>query len=101
MPRLLERDDVMRTAVDLGRAQEVWSENYDSASGEFSFSLPHGGLYQVVVMRMSPLKIEKRTENKTIPYGLLRDKLGEWSYEADRAMDDEICGMFDCLRENA
>lgn len=101
MPRLLEKDDVMRAAVDLGRAQEVWSENYDSASGEFSFSLPHGGFYQIVVMRMSPSKIEKCAEKKTIPYGLLREKLNGWSYEADREMDDEICGMFDFLKENA
>ena len=101
MPRLLEKDDVMRTAVDLGRAQEVWAENYDSASGEFRFSLPRGGIYHVVVMRMSPLKSEERTEKKTIPYGLLKEKLNGWSYEADCAMDDEICGMFDCLKENA
>lgn len=100
MPRLLERDDVMRAAVDLGRAQEVWAENYDSASGEFRFSLPHGGTYHVVVMRMSPLKSEKRTEKKAIPYGLLKEKLNGWSYEADRSMDGEICGMFDCLKED-
>ena len=100
MPRLLERDDVMRTAVDLGRAGEVWAEDCDSASGEVRFSLPSGGFYHVVVMRMSPLKVEKRAEKKTIPYGLLKEKLNGWSYEADRAMDDEICGMFDCLKEN-
>ena len=47
------------------------------------------------------MKDEKRVEKKTIPYGLLREKLNGWSYEADRAMDDEICGMFDCSKENA
>ena len=56
MPRLMEKDDLMRTAVDLGRAQEVWTDTFDTASGEFSFSLPHGGCYQIVVMRVSPLE---------------------------------------------
>ena len=100
MPRLMTKDDVMRTAVDLGRAGEVWAEDCDSASGEVCFSLPCGGTYHIVVMRISPLKSEKRAEKKKIPYGLLREKLNSWSYEADRAMDDEICDMFDCLKED-
>ena len=100
MPRLLERDDVMRTAVDLGRAGEVWAEDCDSASGEVNLSLPHGGVFHVVVMRMSPSGIEKRTDKKVIPYGLLKEKLKGWSYEADRAMDDDVCRMFDCLKED-
>ena len=34
MPRLMERDDVMRMAVNLGSAEEVWSEEYDTDSGD-------------------------------------------------------------------
>ena len=100
MPRLMQRDDLMRTAVDLGRAQEVWSGNYDSVSGEISFSLPRGGSYQVIVMRLSPVKATNCAKRE-IRYGLMKDKLKGWNYEEDRALDEEVCGMFDCLKENA
>lgn len=98
MPRLLERDDLMRMAVDLGRAQEVWATDYDSASGEFNFSLPHGGSYQIVVMRVSRPKQGKADKRKP-SFGLMKEKLKNWNYEADRAMDEEICEMFDCLKK--
>ena len=100
MPRLMEKDDLMRTAVDLGRAQEVWTDTFDTASGEFSFSLPHGGCYQIVVMRVSPLEA-KESARKEVRYGLLRDKLKNWDYEMDRAMDEEVDEMFECLKEKA
>ena len=45
MPTLMTKDDVMRTAVNLGRADQVWSETFDTASGEFRFSFPHSGNY--------------------------------------------------------
>ena len=64
MPKLMEKDDLMRTAVDLGRAQEVWMDTFDTASGEFSFSLPHGGSYQIVVMRVSPLDVKKHVKRR-------------------------------------
>ncbi len=32
MPRLTTKDDVMRTAVNLGRADQVWSAFCDSSS---------------------------------------------------------------------
>ena len=100
MPRLMERDDLMRAAVDLGRAQEVWTDTFDTESGEFSFSLPYGGSYQIVVMRVSASEGEKNTK-KEIQYGLMKDKLKSWSYEVDRALDEEVNGMFECLKENA
>ena len=100
MPRLMEKDDLMSTAVVLGRAQEVWTDTLDTESGDFSFSLPRGGRYQIVVMRMSPLEA-KDTAKKTIPYGLMKEKLKNWDYEKDRAMDEEICGMFESIGENA
>ena len=99
MPRLMERDDLMRTAVDLGRAQEVWTDTFDTESGAFSFSLPYGGSYQIVVMRV-PTSEEKGSAKKEIRYGLMKDKLKNWNYEADRALDEEVNGMFECLKEN-
>jgi len=99
MPRLMGKDDLIRTAVDMGRAQEVWMDTFDTVSGEFSFSLPHGGSYQIVVMRVSPLEV-KESAKKEIRYGLMRDRLKNWNYEADRALDEEVNDMFECLKEN-
>ncbi|MBR0197107.1 MAG: hypothetical protein IJQ34_03145 [Kiritimatiellae bacterium] len=99
MPRLMEKDDLMRTALGLGRAQEIWTDTFDTVSGEFSFSLPLGGRYQIVAMRISPLEVCEKGVKK-IPYGLMKDKLKNWDYETDQAMDREVCGMFDCLKED-
>jgi len=99
MPRLMGKDDLIRTAIDMGRAQEVWMDTFDTVSGEFSFSLPHGGSYQIVVMRVSPLEV-KESAKKEIRYGLMRDRLKNWNYEADRALDEEVNDMFECLKEN-
>lgn len=43
MPRLLEKDDVMQTAVNLGRAEKVWSEQLVTGSGDVTLRLPEGG----------------------------------------------------------
>ena len=52
MPRLLEKDDLMQTAVNLGRAEKVWSEQLVTGSGDMTFRLPEGGMYQVVFVRV-------------------------------------------------
>lgn len=100
MPRLMTKDEVMRTAVNLGRATDVWSDTFDTESGEFRLSLPHGGSYQIVIMSVPASECKGRSK-KNIRYGLLKDKLKNWNYEADRGMDEEICGMFECLGGNA
>lgn len=97
MPRLMTKDDVMRTAVDLGRAADVWSDTFDTESGEFSLSLPHGGSYQIVIMSVPASKGKDRPK-KSIHYGLKREKLKNWNYEADQALDEEVRGMFECLK---
>ena len=53
MPRLMERDDVMRTAVNLGGAEEVWSEECDTESGDIGLHLPYGGSYRVIVLKVT------------------------------------------------
>ena len=100
MPRLMTKDDVMRTAVNLGRADQVWSEIFDTSSGEFNFSFPHSGSYQILIMSV-PASDSKDRHKKIIRYGLLKDKLKNWSYDADRALDEEVCGMFECLKEDS
>ena len=58
MPRLLEKDDVMQMAVNLGRAEKVWSEQLVTESGDMTFRLPEGGTYQVVFVRVENKPIE-------------------------------------------
>jgi len=101
MPKLMERDDLMRAAVALGRSTEVWSQQYDSEAGEFNFSLPHGGRYEVVVMRIAPMEKKSPSSRREIRYGLMREKLKNWSYEKDREMDEEIVSHCECLKEGS
>jgi len=101
MTKLMERDDLMRTAVALGRSTEVWSQQYDSETGEFNFSLPHGGRYEVVVMRIAPKRNESPSSHREICYGLMKEKLKNWSYEKDRQMDEELISHCECLKEGS
>ena len=100
MPSLMTKDDLMRMAVNLGRADQVWSETFDTSSGEFNFSFPHSGNYQIVIMSV-PASGAKDRPKKNIRYGLMKDRLKNWSYEADRALDEEVRGMFECFKEDS
>ena len=89
MPRLMERDDVMRMAVNLGRAEEVWSEEYDTESGSIGLQLPEGGSYQVVVLRIQP-KAPSVPRKGGVRIGSMKGKWRVPTEEEDRAMDEEI-----------
>ena len=54
MPRLLEKDDVMQMAVNLGRAEKVWSEQLVTGSGDMSFKLPEGVVIRSFCSRLIP-----------------------------------------------
>ena len=79
MPRLLERDDVMQTAVNLGRAEKVWSEQLVTGSGDMTFKLPEGGTYQVVLVKMNSSVQEERGAKKRIPVKSISDASGQMS----------------------
>ena len=64
MPRLLEKDDVMQTAVNLGRAEKVWSEQLVTGSGDMTFRLPEGGSYQVILLKVSSSTDQERSVGK-------------------------------------
>ena len=48
-----------------------------------------------------PASDAKDMPKKNIRYGLMKDRLKNWSYDADRAMDEEVSGMFECLKEDS
>ena len=60
MPRLLEKDDLMQTAVNLGRAEKVWSEQLVTGSGDMTFRLPEGGSYQVILLKVNSSTDQER-----------------------------------------
>ena len=64
MPRLLEKDDVMQMAVNLGRAEKVWSEQLVTGSGDMTFKLPEGGCYQVILLKVNSSTPEEHVAKK-------------------------------------
>ena len=98
MPRLMERDDLMRTAVDLGRAEEVWSEEYETESGRIGLQLPKGGSYQIVVLRMRS-KVTSVPRKNGVRIGSMKGKWRIPTVEEDRAMDEEIAASMDLDEE--
>lgn len=64
MPRLLEKDDVMQTAVNLGRAEKVWFEQLVTESGDMTFKLPEGGSYQVILLKVNSTTQEECAAKK-------------------------------------
>lgn len=100
MPRLMERDDVMRMAVNLGRAEEVWSEEYDTESGSIGLQLPNGGVYQVVVLRMQP-SAPSVPRKSGVRIGSMKGKWRIPTEEEDQAMDEEILASTDIDKEFA
>ena len=95
MPRLMEREDVMRTAVNLGSAEEVWSEEYDTESGDIGLHLPYGGSYRVIVLKMTQDPVERTQRKGGLKIGLMKGKWNAPSEEDDRIMDAEIASSFD------
>ena len=96
----MERDDLMRMAVNLGRAEEVWSEEYDTESGNIGLKLPKGGSYQVVVLRMQP-KAPSAPRKGGVRIGSMKGKWRIPTEEEDRAMDEEIVASMDLDKEFA
>ena len=100
MPTLMTKDDVMRTAVNLGRADQVWSTFCDSSSCPSGIQLPEGGAYQLIFLRV-PDAAQQTSKKPRIKIGL---KDGKWripSWEEDKAMDREIAADFEASLENS
>ena len=90
----------MRMAVNLGRAEEVWSEEYDTESGNIGLQLPKGGSYQVVVLRMQP-KAPSVPRKGGVRIGSMKGKWRIPTEEEDRAMDEEIVASMNLDKEFA
>ena len=52
MPRLMEKKDWMQTVADVGSADGVWYENVSVDAGHFQLSVPHSGLYRVILVKV-------------------------------------------------
>ena len=99
MPTLMTKDDVMRAAVNLGRAGQVWSAFCDSSSCPPGIQLPDGGEYQLIFLRVSDAA-PQTPKKPRLKIGL---KDGKWkipTWEEDKAMDCEIEADFEASLES-
>ena len=66
MPRLMEKKDWMQTVADVGSADGVWYENVSVDAGHFQLSVPHSGLYRVILVKVgNDPSTEKSRQVKT------------------------------------
>ena len=97
MPKLMEKEDWMQTMADVGSAKNVWYENVSAEGGFFPLSMPESGEYRVILV-----KIDKPRQTVAGTPVRIGSKKGVWRIptdEEDRAMDEEIESMFECLQE--
>jgi len=52
MPMVMEKKDWMQTVANVGTADGVWFENVAGDAGDISVSLPEGGSYQVILVKV-------------------------------------------------
>ena len=99
MPTLMTKDDVMRTAVNLGRAGQVWSAFCDSSSCPPGIQLPDSGAYQLIFLRVSS-EASQRSKKNRVKIGLMDGKWKLPTWEEDKAMDREIEADFEASLES-
>ena len=99
MPTLMTKDDVMRTAVNLGRAGQVWSAFCDSSSCPPGIQLPDGGAYQLIFLRVSDAA-PQMAKKAGVKIGLMDGKWKLPTWEEDKAMDREIEADFEASLES-
>ena len=99
MPRLMTKDDVLRTAADLGRADQVWSTFCDSSSCPPGMQLPDDGAYQLIFLRV-PNSASQPSKKPRVKIGLMDGKWKLPTWEEDKAMDREIEADFEASLED-
>ena len=52
MPKLMEKRDWIQTVANVSTADRVWSENILSQAGTLPLSIPEGGTYQVILIKI-------------------------------------------------
>ncbi len=55
MPMVMEKKDWVQTVANVGTADGVWFENVAGDAGSISVSLPEGGRYQVILVKIDSL----------------------------------------------
>ena len=73
MPMLMEKTDWMRTVADVGAAERIWYDDVSGDAGAVSISLPEGGHYQIILVKIdSPaedVKPKRKSARDFIGYG--------------------------------
>jgi len=97
MPKLMEKQDWIRTVANVGSADRVWFENVRGRRGSLSFSVPESGTYQVILVKLdgnvSPVAARQRTKRPATLFETLRScPFGgvELDIKRDRGLGREV-----------
>ncbi|MCQ2394735.1 MAG: hypothetical protein MJ249_10650 [Kiritimatiellae bacterium] len=88
MPKLMDKNDWIQTVANVSAAERVWSANVTTEDGNFPLSMPEGGVYQVIVVKIDavpePVVATRKSAREMIGYGAKFHKLrttDEWMRE--------------------
>lgn len=65
MPRLMKKQDWMRTVADVGVADGIWYENISAPDGHFPLEVPEKGMYHVILVKIGNVPPTKDSKCRT------------------------------------
>jgi len=107
MPMVMEKKDWMQTVANVGAADGVWFENVSGNAGSISVSLPEGGRYQVILVKIDSLptkmllprrssSVTGDNKNRVMKIGSMRGEvvLPNDFDQAFEGLDDQVASIF-------
>lgn len=107
MPMVMEKKDWMQTVANVGAADGVWFENVAGNAGSISVSLPEGGRYQVILVKVDSLptktlqprkssSVAGDCKNRVMKIGSMRGEvvLPDNFDQVFEGLDDQVASMF-------
>jgi len=107
MPMVMEKKDWMQTVANVETAAGVWYENVAGDAGSVSVSLPEGGRYQVILVKIDSLSKAARMTHQLasdkidpavplLKIGAMKEevRLPEDFDRQFEGLDDRVASMF-------
>jgi len=107
MPMVMEKKDWMQTVANVGSADGVWYDNVAGDAGDISVSLPEGGSYQVILVKINSLQkrvtppclsahVPTSGERHGLKIGIMKNEIRlpndfDQSFES---LDSQVASMF-------
>jgi len=107
MPMVMEKKDWMQTVANVGSADGIWYDNVAGDAGDISVSLPEGGSYQVILVKINSLQKKVTTpclsahvptsdERHGLKIGIMKNEI-RLPNDFDRtfeSLDSQVASMF-------